>query len=116
MGIIYSTQNFENIINIVSPYQNQYELSNYVDYNSIVDYRILVYSNNHDLFLYYNDDVMSIIIYGKINEELLIKKSKKFYNLYDLKNYIYNTKNNQLIKKIDIYYSEIIDNNYIKNI
>ena len=117
MGIIYSTNNFENIINIISNQQYKYEVSNYIDYTNIADYRILVYySNQKDLFLFFDDDTMSIINYGKIQEDLLIKKSKIFYNLYELKEYIYNTKNSNLIKKINQYYKKSIDNNYINNI
>lgn len=90
MGIEYSTKNYSVIGNMVDKkplYLCSIDINDYLNLEEVSSY--LIYKNNtDDHFLFYYGPIFNISDYTRINEELLVNKSKKYNNLLELMSYV----------------------------
>uniref|UniRef100_A0A6C0B407 Uncharacterized protein n=1 Tax=viral metagenome TaxID=1070528 RepID=A0A6C0B407_9ZZZZ len=119
MGITFSTQNYEKIINLIEePYLNDLKLLN----NNLIeavnidnDNRKLVYKHRtRDTYLLYCGGICNVSQCFEVNENFLLKQSHHFTNFYALKDFILkNYPKSELVLELIKYesqnYIDIID-------
>ena len=93
MGITYSTDNYEKIINIIEkPYFKSYQNINKNLFNAVNidnDNRFLVYKHKEkDYFLLYIGGICNVSQCFEVHENSLLRFSQQFSRFYNLKEYI----------------------------
>ena len=93
MGITYSTDNYEKIINIIEkPYFKSYKHINKNLFNAVNidnDHRYLIYKHKEkDYFLLYSGGICNVSQCFEVHENSLLRYSEQFGSFYALKEYI----------------------------
>jgi len=118
MGITFSTQNYEKIINLIEePYLHNLQSinSDLVDAINIDNNRKLVYKHRtREMYLLYCGGICEVSQCFEVNENFLLKQSHQFSNFYALKDFILqNYPKSELIMELIKYesknYIDIID-------
>jgi hypothetical protein len=121
MGIEYSTNNYaiiENVIDKQPVLLCSIDINDYINLEEVNRY--LIYKHNSDNeYLFYYGKIPPISDFTRINEELLVKKSKKYNNFLELDTYIKNNiKDPHLINSLNNYRKINIspDMNYLNSL